>query len=179
MVHPMCDAIALMGMQYVIRYLQRAVENPRDIEARGSMLLAAMMGAVAFQKDLGAAHSMAHPLSTICDVHHGLANALCLVPVMKFNRDAAAKKYGEIARCFGIDITGLSDGEAADRAIGAVEEFVRGLGIPASLAAVGVKEEQLPALAGQAFRDICHRTNPRPCSEEDFLALYREAFRGT
>lgn len=176
MFHPMCDAIALKGIEFVIKYLERAVKNPKDIEARGHMMLAAMMGAIAFQKDLGAAHSMAHPLSTLCDVHHGLANAICLVPVMKFNRDAAAGKYAAVARCFGIDTNGLSDAHAADKAIEAVKGLIRSIGIPASLGEAGVKEEQLPLLAKQAFRDICHKTNPRPCSEQDFLMLYQEAF---
>jgi alcohol dehydrogenase class IV len=175
MFHPMCDAIALKGIEFVVEYLEHAVKNPADIEARGHMLMAAMMGAVAFQKDLGAAHSMAHPLSTLCDVHHGLANAICLGPVMRFNRDAAAKKYAAVARCFDIDTGGLSDIEAADKAIEAVEKLIRNIGLPASLAEVGVTEEDLPALAAQAAGDVCHRTNPRPCSEEDFLTLYRHA----
>ncbi len=175
--HPMCDAIALKGIEYVAHYLERAVNNPTDIEARGHMLVAAMMGAVAFQKDLGSAHSMAHPLSTISNIHHGLANAICLVPVMNFNLDAAAAKYAKVAQCMGIDTSSLSEREAAEKAIEAVKELNRRIGIPASLAEAGVKEEQLPLLAQKAFADICHRTNPRPCSEQDFLMLYREAFK--
>jgi alcohol dehydrogenase class IV len=174
--HPMCDAIALKGIEYVARYLERAVKNPTDIEARGHMMIAAMMGAVAFQKDLGAAHSMAHPLSTLSGVQHGLANAICLIPVMKFNRDACASKYAKVAQCFGIDVSGLSELEAADEAIEAVAELNRRIGIPKSLAEVGVKEEQLSSLAKSAFTDICHRTNPRPCAKEDFLTLFRQAF---
>ncbi|RJP74135.1 MAG: iron-containing alcohol dehydrogenase [Candidatus Abyssobacteria bacterium SURF_17] len=177
--HPMCDAIALKGMEYVAQYLERAVKNPTDIEARGYMMLAAMMGAVAFQKDLGAAHSMAHPLSTLSGVHHGLANAICLVPVMKFNRDRSAAKYARIAQCFGIDVNGLSELEAADKAIEAVADLNRRIGIPRSLAHVGVTEEQLSVLARSAVADTCHRTNPRPCSEKDFLMLFQQAFEQT
>jgi alcohol dehydrogenase class IV len=179
MFHPMCDAIALKGIEFVVASLERAVTNPTDLEARGHMMLAAMMGAIAFQKDLGAAHSMAHPLSTLCGVHHGLANAICLPPVMRFNRKDAAAKYAMTARCFGIDTRDLSDDEAAGKAIEAVERLIQNVGIPDSLAAVGVKEEHLPMLAKQAFGDICHKTNPRPCSEEDFLSLYREALKKT
>lgn len=174
--HPMCDAIALRGIEYVARYLEKAVKNPTDMQARGYMMIAAMMGAVAFQKDLGAAHSMAHPLSTLCGVHHGLANAICLIPVMRFNRERCAAKYAQVARGFGIDVSGLSDLEAADKAIEAIADLNRRIGIPGSLAQVGVTSEQLPALAKKARADICHNTNPRPCSEQDFLKLYQEAF---
>jgi 4-hydroxybutyrate dehydrogenase len=174
--HPMCDAIALKGIEYVAQYLERAVKNPADIEARGHMLIAAMMGAVAFQKDLGAAHSMAHPLSTLSGVQHGLANAICLIPVMKFNREACAAKYARVAQCFGIDVCGLSELEAADKAIEAVADLNRRIGIPRTLSEVGVKEKQLSALAKSALADTCHRTNPRPCSEQDFLTLFRQAF---
>ncbi|MBI5115073.1 iron-containing alcohol dehydrogenase [Candidatus Poribacteria bacterium] len=177
MFHPMCDAIALKGIEFTAQYLERAVKNPKDIEARGHMMIAAMMGAVAFQKDLGAAHSMAHPLSTLCGVHHGLANAICLVPVMKFNRDIVAAKYAEVARCFGTDISRLSKLEAADKAIEAVADLNRRIGIPGSLAQVGVTKDQLPVLAKKAFEDICHQANPRLCSEQDFLKLFKEAFR--
>ncbi len=177
--HPMCDAIALKGIEYVASYLERAVKNPTDIEARGHMMIAAMMGAVAFQKDLGAAHSMAHPLSTLCGVQHGLANAICLIPVMKFNREESAAKYAKVAQCFGIDVSGLSELEAADKAIEAVADLSRRIGIPRSLAQVGVTEDQLPVLAKSAALDICHRTNPRPCSEKDFLMLYRQSFAET
>ncbi len=173
--HPMCDAIALKGMEFVARYLERAVKKPTDLQARGYMMIAAMMGAVAFQKDLGAAHSMAHPLSTLCGVQHGLANAICLVPVMKFNREVSAAKYAKVAECFGIDVRGLSELEAADKAIEAIADLNRRIGIPRSLAQVGVTEDQLSLLARAAVADGCHKTNPRPCREQDFLMLYRQA----
>ena len=89
--HPLCNAIALEGARLVVAYLARAVRAGNDMEARGMMQIAAMMGGIAFQKDLGAVHSMAHPLSTICGMHHGLANSLCLVAVMRLN---AARKPG-------------------------------------------------------------------------------------
>jgi len=175
--HPMCDGIALKGIELVCQYLERAVKNPADIEARGYMLMAAMMGAVAFQKDLGANHSMAHPLSTECDVQHGLANAICLVPVMKFNREISANQYAEVARCFGINTFGMADLEAADKAMQAVADLNRRMGLPESLAEAGVKQEQLPQLAKKAFEDPCHQTNPRPCTEQDLLRLFQEAYQ--
>lgn len=174
--HPMCDAIALKGIELVARYLEKAVKKPTDIEARGNMMIAAMMGAVAFQKDLGAAHSMAHPLSTECNVHHGLANAICLAPVMRFNKEVTAAKYADIARCFGINTSGMSELEAADQAIQAIIDLNSRIGIPRSLAEVGVKEEKLETLAQKAFQDPCHQSNPRPCTEQDLLELYKEAY---
>ncbi len=176
MFHPMCDGIARKGIQLIAQNLERAVNQPNDIEARGNMMVAAMMGAVAFQKDLGAAHSLAHPLSTLCQVPHGLANAICIPVVMRFNLDACTAKYADIAACWGIDTHAISDHEAAEQAIEAVLDLNRRIGIPATLAEVGVRADQLEALAEQAFKDGCHQSNPRPCSQSDLLALYTEAF---
>jgi len=153
--HPMCDAIAEKGIELVAQYLEQAVRNPGDIEARGYMMLAAMMGAVAFQKDLGAAHSLSHALSAVCGLHHGLANAICLVPVMEFNREVSAAEYARVARYFGINTFDMSDIDAADKAIRAVADFNRRIGILESLAEVGVKEDQFPELAQKAFADPC------------------------
>ncbi len=176
--HPMCDAIAEKGIELVARYLERAVKKPDDIEARGYMMLAAMMGAVAFQKDLGAAHSLSHALSAVCSMQHGLANAICLVPVMKFNRESAAEGYARVAHHFGINTFGMPDLVAADKAIEAVAALNSRIGIPGSLAEAGVRKEQFPELTEKAFADSCHQTNPRLCSKEDLLMLYEEAFTG-
>lgn len=173
--HPMCDAIAEKGIELVAKYLEQAVENPDDIEARGYMMIAAMMGAVAFQKDLGAAHSLSHALSAVCDLQHGLANAICLVPVMKFNREVSAAEYARIARYFVVNTFGMPDLEATDKLIEAVKDLNRRIGIPESLSEAGVTEEHLPELAQKAFEDPCHLTNPRSCSENDLLMLYKEA----
>ena len=88
--HPLCDGIALEGIHLIAQALRPAVHEPANLEARGKMLIAATMGGIAFQKDLGAAHSLAHPLSAICGLHHGLANALLLPSVMAFNARRAA-----------------------------------------------------------------------------------------
>jgi len=176
MFHPMCDAIALKGIQLIAQNLERAVDQPDDIEARANMMVAAMMGAVAFQKDLGAAHSLAHPLSTLCQVPHGLANAICISVVMRYNLETCAAKYADIAACWGIYTQGVDQRKAAEQAIGAVLDLSRRIGIPATLAEAGVREDQLASLAEQAFEDGCHLSNPRPCTQNDLLALYREAF---
>ena len=174
--HPMCDAIALKGIEFVAKYLDRAVKNPGDIEARGYMMMSAMMGAVAFQKDLGAAHSLAHALSSVCGMQHGLANALCLVPVMRFNLETSAHKYAEVARCFGINTSGMPEMEAAEKGIDAVEELIDRIGIPACLADAGVEEGELPLLCDKAYEDSCHLTNPRSCTKDDLMMLYWQAY---
>lgn len=173
--HPMCDAIALKGIEYVSQYLEKAVKEPSDIEARGFMQLAAMMGAVAFQKDLGAAHSMSHSLSAVCHIPHGLANAICIVPIMKFNKAVCIEEYAKVAAAFGINTFEISKEEAADKAIEAVAEMNRKIGIPEKLSEVGVTKAHFDELVEKAFLDGCHATNPRSCTREDFLALFKEA----
>ena len=175
--HPMCDAIALEAIRLVGLYLPRAYSDGTDLEARGMMQVAAAMGAVAFQKDLGAAHSLSHPLSSEFGIQHGLANAICLVPVMKYNREVSAAQYARVAKCFEINTFGMTDLEAADKAIEAVAALNDRIGIPKSLSEVGIKQDQLPMLAKRAFEDPCHPSNPRPCTQHDLLTLYEEAYK--
>ena len=174
--HPMCDAIALEAIRMVWLYLPRAYSNGADLEARGMMQVAAAMGAVAFQKDLGAAHSLSHPLSSEFGIQHGLANAICLAPVMKYNKEVSAAQYARVAQCFGINTFDMSESEAADKAIEAIQDLNKRIGIPKSLGEVGIKEDQLEMLAKKAFEDPCHQSNPRGCTEQDLLMLYKEAF---
>ncbi len=173
--HPICDGIALEGIRIANENIQQAVEHGEDLEARSAMMMAAMMGAIAFQKGLGVAHSLAHPLSTVAGLHHGLANAIMLPHAMRFNLEAAAVRLKQVSRTLGIDVHELSDMDAAGKAIERVRELNTQVGIPATLGAVGVSERQIPALASQAILDGCHLTNPRPCSEQDMIALYRAA----
>lgn len=172
--HPMCDGIALEGIHLIVDALPRAVRDGRDLDARGRMLVAAAMGAVAFQKDLGVVHSLAHPLSTLCGMHHGLANALCLVAGMKF---CAARKpglYRRVGLACGVDTLTCSGADADQRTIAFIADFLAGLGLNTRLREHGVKPEQLEALVAQAVEDPCHRTNAVPVTAEDFRALYRE-----
>lgn len=140
-------------------------------------MIAAMMGALAFQKDLGAAHSMAHPLSTVSGLHHGLANAVVLPTVMEFNREAARAQYAKVAALFSKEAHQLSEEEAVDLAIRSVRELNRELNIPLDLESAGVREADLEELAAQSIADPCHLTNPRPCTRADFQRLFRTAFR--
>jgi alcohol dehydrogenase class IV len=173
--HPMCDAIALEAIRIAWDFLPRACSDGADIEARGMMQMAASMGAIAFQKDLGAAHSLSHPLSSRFGIQHGLANAICLVTVMKYNREVSAAQYARVAQCCRVNTSSMTDLEAADRAIEAIGDLNSRIGIPKSLSEVGVREDQLDMLAREAFEDPCHQSNPRPCTEQDLLTLYQEA----
>ena len=174
--HPICDAIALEAIRLCWIYLPKACADGRDLDARGMMQLAAAMGAIAFQKDLGAAHSLSHPLSSELGIQHGLANAVCLPPVMRFNKDVVTDRYARVAHCFGVAASGASEAELADRAIDAIVDLNKRVGIPATLAELGVRKEQLPGLAAKAYADPCHRTNPRDCSQADLLGLYEQAY---
>lgn len=161
--HPMADGIALAGLELTAKFLPRAVEAGTDLEARGAMMKAAMMGAVAFQKGLGACHSLAHPLSSEKDLHHGLANALCLPAVVDFNASAIPEKIERIKGIFDPKAASLSDALRALRAR---------LGLPDGLAKEGVSKSDIPKLADKAFEDACHRCNPRPVTRDDLAKLY-------
>ena len=173
--HPICDGIALAGVKLVAQNLRRAVDNGSDLEARGAMMMAAMMGAIAFQKELGVTHSLAHPLSTVANLHHGLANAILLPYTMAFNKDAARDQLKDIAAVFGVNTHPLSPDEAAQAAIDQVAQLCKDIGIPSHLRAVDVKAEMIPTLARQAMADGCHLTNPHPCTERDMVNLYQQA----
>jgi alcohol dehydrogenase class IV len=164
--HPMADAIALGGLELCARYLARAVDDGNDMEARGGMMKAAMMGAVAFQKGLGACHSLAHPLSSEKGLHHGLANALCLPAVVDFNQSAAQARLERVRAL-------LSPGAKS------CGEALRGLrkrvGLPEGLRSEGVTERDVPVLSEKAFEDACHRSNPRPVTRDELAELYRSS----
>jgi alcohol dehydrogenase class IV len=162
--HPMADAIALGGLELCAHYLARAVKTPADLEARGAMMKAAMMGAVAFQKGLGACHSLAHPLSSEKGLHHGLANALCLPAVVEYNQSAIPERLERVRHV--LDATAKSAAEA-------VRKIRKELGLPEGLRAEKVTEADVPKLADKAIQDACHTLNPRPTGRDDLAELYR------
>lgn len=172
--HPMADAIALGGIALCHRSIEAAVHDSDNLQARGDMLKAAMMGAVAFQKGLGACHSLAHPLSTEKGLHHGLANAICLPPVLDFNRATVPDRIARVARELGVRAD--DDETLAFECAGAVRALRKAVGLPGDLASQGVLEADLPKLGALAFADACHQLNPRACTEEDLLQLYRACF---
>ena len=174
--HPLCDGIALEGVRIAARALPVAVRAPHDIGARSDMMMASMMGAIAFQKDLGAVHSCAHALSTVADLHHGLANGIMLDHVLRFNAGVASAKMAEMARVALVPgAAAMSEQDAAAAFIGWIVQLKAQLGVPAKLAAVGVGSAQIDALVAVAIDDICHQTNPRACTREDFARIFAEA----
>src|SRR5690349_6921861 len=178
--HPLCDGIALEGVRIAARALPTAVSNGHDLGARGAMLMSSMMGAIAFQKDLGAVHSCAHALSTVADLHHGLANGIMIDHVMRFNLPAATAKMAELARVAGVGgLAGASEDAAAQAFIAWLVKMKTDLGIPAKLSSLksqrAVTGADIPALVEVAIHDTCHLTNPRKCTREDFRQIFAEA----
>jgi alcohol dehydrogenase class IV len=166
--HPLCDGIALEGTRLAARSLAKAVHEPANITARADMMMSSMMGAIAFQKDLGAVHSCAHALGTVCDMHHGLANALMIDTVLAWNAEAVPAKFDELAHAVGV-------GGGAEGFLRWLKELKQSIGIAPSLSAAGVKREAIARLVAIATADICHQTNPRPVAAADFERLFTEA----
>lgn len=166
--HPLCDGIALEGMKLIDESLERAVNKP-DLESRSKMLLGSMMGAVAFQKGLGVVHSLAHPLSSLLDTHHGLANAVNIPYGMEFNIAGFEDKFVRMARTLELP---KENGEAV---VQYLVDLNTKINIPHHLRDIGVKEEHIETLADLAFADFAHPNNPKPVSREDFKQLYLKA----
>jgi alcohol dehydrogenase class IV len=166
--HPLCDGIALEGTRIAARALALAVREPGNLGARGDMMMSSMMGAIAFQKDLGAVHSCAHALGTVCDMHHGLANALMIDTVLAWNAEAVPRKFDELAHAVGV-----SGGAAGF--LGWLKALKQEIGIAPNLTTAGVARGAIPRLVEIATADICHQTNPRPVTSGDFERLFAEA----
>jgi alcohol dehydrogenase class IV len=167
--HPICDGIALEGLRLAAGALPRCIEAPRDLEARSSMMMASMMGAIAFQKGLGVTHSLAHALSAVADLHHGLANGLMIEHALRFNLAAAPEKFQAMARAIELP---RASGEAFLRWVGELKERI---GIPRGPIEAGVSAGQMDRLCELSHADACHVNNPRPCTPEDFRRLWGEA----
>ena len=171
--HPLADSIAMGGIRLCVKSLKKACDNGQDLEARGDMLMASMMGAIAFQKGLGVTHSLAHPLSTIAGMHHGLANGIMLVPAMRFNSDVSRERLTEISRTIN-SVLGRDGKASADAAVAYFEELCRSIGLPRKLTEAGVKSSMLGELVEQAVHDTCWHNNPKPVVKTDFEKLYSE-----
>jgi alcohol dehydrogenase class IV len=131
-------------------------------------MMASMMGAIAFQKDLGAVHSCAHALGAVCDLHHGLANALMIDTVLAWNHEAVPEKFDELAH-----VCKVAGGGAAF--VPWLNDLKQRVGLTGRLGDHGVKPGQLERLVEVAVADICHQTNPRPVTAADFRRLFEEA----
>jgi alcohol dehydrogenase class IV len=170
--HPMADGIALEGMRLVKEYLPRAYADGSDIEARSRMLAAASMGATAFQKGLGAVHSISHPVGAFYNTHHGLTNAIVLPYVMRFNRPAIEDKMVALARYLGLDGAGF------DAVYDWVLAFRAQMGIPNSLGDIGVNADQAETIGDHAQRDPSTGGNPRGTTPADMTAIFKAAVTG-
>jgi alcohol dehydrogenase class IV len=183
-VHPICDGIALEGISLVAQHLTTCVQfaqrlragetlSPDDHQAhrtaRGGMLNASMMGAIAFQKGLGVTHSCAHALSTVCNTHHGLANGVMLVAAMRFNLVTEGDRFLRLARVVNPAAT------HGQQFVDWIESLRLGIGIPSSLTELSVSPAQLDQLVAVAEQDGCHPLNPRPVTRDDFYAIYKDA----
>jgi alcohol dehydrogenase class IV len=166
--HPICDGIALEGISLINNSLEKATNKP-DLESRSKMLLASMMGAIAFQKGLGVVHSLAHPLSALLDTHHGLANAVNIPYGMKFNIAGFEDKFRRITRALELKE------ENGDAVVKYLFDLNSKINIPHKLRDIQVKEEHLETLADLAFADFAHPNNPKPVSRLAFRQLYGEA----
>lgn len=171
----MSDMFEIEAIRMISLYLPVAVDEPHNPEGRNGMAVAQYIAGMAFSNvGLGLVHGMAHPMGSLFDVPHGVANALLLPTVMEYNMPECIDKYPRIAEAMGVDIKGLTPQEASQAAVDAVRALAIRVGIPQHLSDLGIKESDIPALAEQAIADVCTPGNPRECSLEDIKALYRQ-----
>lgn len=171
----MSDMFEIKAVEMIYKYLPIAVEEPTNPEGRNGMAVAQYIAGMAFSNvGLGVDHGMAHPLSALHDVPHGVACAMLLPTVMRFNMSVSVPKYVEIAKAVGVYKLGMTDQEAAEAACVAIEDLSKRVGIPQHLTDLGITEADIPALAEQAITDVCTPGNPRDVTKDDILALYHK-----
>ena len=170
--HPMADGIALEGMRLVHAWLPEAVRDGANLDARAHMMAAATMGAVAFQKGLGAIHALSHPVGAVYNTHHGLTNAVFMPYVLAFNRPAIAGKMEHLARYLGLPDPGF------DAVLHWILDLRRALDISPTLRDLGVPDDRFEDLAAMAAADPCAPENPVPVGEAELRRLYEDAFEG-
>ena len=169
------DMMHLKAIEIISRSLRKAVEN--DPQGREDMALGQYIAGMGFSNvGLGVVHGMAHPLGAFYDTPHGIANAVLLPYVMEYNAEYTGEKFKYIAEAMGVDTTGMSQAEYRAAAVSAVKQLSKDVGIPEKLHEIGVKEEDLQALSESAFADVCTGGNPRPCTVESILGIYKTAF---
>lgn len=171
----MSDMFEIKAIEMINRYLETAVNNPSDPEARNGMAVAQYIAGMAFSNvGLGVVHGMAHPLGAIFDIPHGVANALLLPTVMEFNMPAALDKYVDIAKAMNVYAPGMTREQAASAAVKAVKELSLRIGIPQHLSELGITADDLDRLAEAAAADVCTPGNPREVNKEIILELYKK-----
>lgn len=167
------DMFEIEAIRMIAENLPTAVEKPSDAKARDAMAVAQYVAGMAFSNvGLGLVHGMAHPMGSLFDIPHGVANALLLPTIMEWNMPACVEKYGNIARAMGVNTDGMTAQEAAQAACDAVKALSIKVGIPQHLSDLGIKAEDIPALSAQALADVCTPGNPKDVTIEDITALY-------
>jgi alcohol dehydrogenase class IV len=171
--HPMCDGIAVEGLRAIFKGLETAVHDGSNLDARTSMMTGALLGGVSFHKGLGVIHSLSHALGSEGRVHHGTLNAILLPHSLRFNRAVASPRIAELARRMGLGRSGDAEGHL----ITLTELLLARLPLPRRLGDVAaLSRDQIPNYARLAMQDHCHRTNPRPCTLDDFEDLLERAW---
>ena len=169
------DMFEIKAIEMIYKYLPIAVEEPTNPVGRDGMAVAQYVAGMAFSNvGLGVDHGMAHPLSALHDIPHGVACAMLLPTVMRFNAPAAKAKYVDIAKACGVCKDGMTVDEAADAACEAIADLSRRVGIPEHLTELGITEKDIDALADQAIVDVCTPGNPREVTRDDIVALYKQ-----
>lgn len=167
--HPMADGIAKEAMEMCVNFLPTAFSNGSDIIARGNMLMASAMGATAFQKGLGVNHAIAHGLGIFYDMHHGLANAVVLTEVMRYNisKDSIREKYASLGSIFDVS-------NNAEAVIEAIEKWLKSLGLDKKLSELGVGIDKLEELEAYALEDPCCPLNPKKVEKGDIVRILKK-----
>ncbi|MBP5498356.1 MAG: iron-containing alcohol dehydrogenase, partial [Muribaculaceae bacterium] len=169
------DMFEIKAIEMINKYLEIAVNEPQNPVGRDGMAVAQYVAGMAFSNvGLGVVHGMAHPMGSLFDVPHGVANALLLPTIMRFNAPAALEKYVDIAKAMGVYEDGMTTEQAADAACDAVQALALRVGIPQHLTDLGITEADIPALADQAIADVCTPGNPREVTRDDIVMLYKK-----
>lgn len=170
----MSDMFEIEAVRMIARYLPIAVEEPSNPVGRNGMAVAQYIAGMAFSNvGLGLVHGMAHPMGSLFDIPHGVANALLLPTIMEFNMPKCLDKYPQIAEAMGVDIKGLTKEEASQAAVDSVRALAVKVGIPQHLSELGISEKDIPGLAEQALADVCTPGNPRDVTLDEIKALYK------
>jgi alcohol dehydrogenase len=173
---PITDACAIKAIELIRDFLPSAVAHGQNMEARDKMAYAEYLAGMAFNNaSLGYVHAMAHQLGGFYNLPHGVCNAILLPVVCEYNLIACPKRFRDIAIALGQDVSGLSDLEAGEKGIRAIRRLSAAVGIPAGLAELGVKDEDLTIMAENAKKDACQLTNPRTATLAQVVGMYRSA----
>lgn len=174
---PLTDVHALNAITLVFKYLPLSMSSNSNLEAKTAMAMASLQAGLALSNAiLGLVHAMSHQLGGLLDMPHGEANSILLPYIMEYNLPAAIERYGTIAQAMNLNIQGLSRREAAQKAVDAVRQMVRDLGIASNLSQVGLDIQYLEQLSDNAMQDVCLLTNPRDVSRKDVLELFKAAY---